>query len=559
MNSGDVPIFTRRRELGAFYTPVELSDILAEWAIQQPTDTVFEPGFGGCHFVESSKSKLEARGSMEPNRQIFGCDIDDHAFECLSKSLGHEAADSPNFKKADFLSVSPLHFCEDGFDIVIGNPPYISNQKLPKEQDRLGRTTVEKWSDQKVGRANLWLYFVYHSLSFLNQDGRMAWVLPGSFLGADYAKSLRSMIPRNFSRSLAVAVKSRQFLNFGAKEKSILLLADGFGSSSGKINIEYCEAGSLSEIKSIKEEWEQEKLVIANLEPGFNNGSFGSIGSTTMKRYKELSSTTNAKAFGELCTIKIGLVTGDSRYLVMNAKNIDTIGLNPDEHFKPIFPRVSDAAGLEYDTSDYVSSVDSNRKCYLLDIEPKHFCNSRVFSYVNDYPEEKKAANKTFNNKAKWYNTDDGNQPDAFLSYMTSGEPRLILNSSKINCTNSVHRIYFGLLYQSITQQRLISISMQTSYSQLSAEIECRTTGTGMLKIEPSDAKRIRILLPTALPHANIRQKFYEIDFLVRKNKILEARRSADEFIFDACAMEDFVDQSALFEEALTLTRVKRK
>ncbi|EFG8200284.1 N-6 DNA methylase, partial [Escherichia coli] len=69
-----------RRQLGAYYTPERLSDMLAFWAIRSSADQVLEPSFGGCGFLQSAVKALKDCGSRNPKNSIFGCDIDAVAF-----------------------------------------------------------------------------------------------------------------------------------------------------------------------------------------------------------------------------------------------------------------------------------------------------------------------------------------------------------------------------------------------------------------------------------------------------------------------------------------------
>ena|ERR1700733_10812577 len=74
-----------RRQIGAYYTPSSVAEILCSWAITEASGLVLEPSFGGCEFLDSSIQRLEQIGCTQPEKQIFGCDIDSQAFEHLGK------------------------------------------------------------------------------------------------------------------------------------------------------------------------------------------------------------------------------------------------------------------------------------------------------------------------------------------------------------------------------------------------------------------------------------------------------------------------------------------
>lgn len=81
-----------------------------------------------------------------------------------------------------------------GFDIVIGNPPYIRIQAL-KEWASL---EVEFYKNQYVsaskGNYDIYVIFVEKGLNLLKKDGRLGFILPHKFFNAQYGESLRKLI-----------------------------------------------------------------------------------------------------------------------------------------------------------------------------------------------------------------------------------------------------------------------------------------------------------------------------------------------------------------------------
>jgi adenine-specific DNA-methyltransferase len=158
----DRRLLEERRKLGAFYTPEKLSQILSEWAIRSDTDFVLEPSFGGCGFLQSARKALAALGCLELRHQIYGCDIDPVAFDCLA-SVFDAPVDLERFVRGDFLNVqSPDHWPEQ-FEAILANPPYIPYQAIGAERrDELSNRPFQ--IEGVAGRASLWAYFVAHAV-----------------------------------------------------------------------------------------------------------------------------------------------------------------------------------------------------------------------------------------------------------------------------------------------------------------------------------------------------------------------------------------------------------
>jgi len=79
----------------------------------------------------------------------------------------------------------------------------------------------------------------------------------------------------------------------------------------------------------------------------------------------------------------------------------------------------------------------------------------------------------------------------------------------------------------------LVAISILTTFSQLSAEIEGRSYGSGVLKHEPSEAKKIKIYIPDNFDKKEITKTFNLIDHHIRNNDPESAQKIADNFIFN--------------------------
>ena len=222
------PPLAQRREIGAYYTPATLAEALCSWAILRTSDTVLEPSFGGCSFLKSSKARLEELGCLDPNRQLFGCDVDPVAFEYLFDDLGLAQLHG-HFLLTDFLSVSPNDFSAR-FDAVVGNPPYVRHHEFKADQRQSARKIREIELPSLSGLANLWAYFVVHACQFLKTGGRVAWLLPSAFEYADYSKQITTFLCKNFAQVTVARLTERVFKSEGADEATIVVTATGWRS-----------------------------------------------------------------------------------------------------------------------------------------------------------------------------------------------------------------------------------------------------------------------------------------------------------------------------------------
>ena len=86
----------------------------------------------------------------------------------------------------------PQIFANGGFDVIIGNPPYV-RQELFKEFSNYFIKEYKSYS----GKADLFIYFYEKSLRIVNQNGLVSFISSGKFLEASYGKPLIKLIVEN--------------------------------------------------------------------------------------------------------------------------------------------------------------------------------------------------------------------------------------------------------------------------------------------------------------------------------------------------------------------------
>lgn len=76
-----------------------------------------------------------------------------------------------------------------GFDVVIGNPPYIRQEELKEIKPYLG-SNYETFA----GTADLYVYFVERGISILQGNGQFIYILPNKWMRAGYGLNLRNFL-----------------------------------------------------------------------------------------------------------------------------------------------------------------------------------------------------------------------------------------------------------------------------------------------------------------------------------------------------------------------------
>ena len=81
-----------------------------------------------------------------------------------------------------------------GFDVVIGNPPYIRIQALKEWAPREVEFYKKRYTAASKGNYDIYVVFVEKGLSLLNSKGRLGFILPHKFFNAQYGQPLREIL-----------------------------------------------------------------------------------------------------------------------------------------------------------------------------------------------------------------------------------------------------------------------------------------------------------------------------------------------------------------------------
>lgn len=553
---------TKKKTHGIFYTPDNVASLLCDWAIRFPSDTVLEPSFGGCGFLRATNNRLIQVGveEKETYQSVFGSDIDPAAFDHLKKIFPYS---NGHFIQQDFLSLRSERFPSSGkFSVVIGNPPYVSHHNMLSEQKKAAWDWLNKspFHAQIDKRSSLWVYFVLHGLSFLKDGGRIVWVLPGSFLHADYADQVRKILQQRFKRILSIVVGSRLFLNDGTEETSIFLLGDGYlPEASEPCKAAFSFASYPQEVPQIIKKWEEDKIEtqvisILNLLP-----------EKVIELYQKLVLQENTISLGDVFDVRIGIVSGANDFFIMDRDQWKKHQL-PNNRESYILTRFKDTKGLTFTKNDLNKMLKSGNKNIFLDTSQFKKIPKSVQSFLDHFPVDR-LETTTFKRRISkpWHHFNDKQIPDAFLPYMNNDGPRVAINTAKVNSTNSVHRLFYTQNYGKILTKDIvlkeIAISMLSTFSQLSAELEGRTYGAGVLKHEPSEAKKIKLIFRgSAKPEDKntIIETFNAINKSLREDNRQQAQMLADEFVLSNISVGK---RNKILEElssGLALMRTKR-
>jgi len=453
----------RRKELGAYYTPVPVVQSLVRWAVRKRSDRLLDPACGDGRFL-----------SIHPNSVGVEQDPDVSA-------IVHQRSPGSLIHEGDFFTWAGD--TRERFDCAAGNPPFIRYQRFTGDVRKAARELCAKQGAFFSGLTSSWAPFLVATASLLKPSGRMAFVVPAEIGHAPYAKPMLEYMVRHFNLVQVIAIQRKVFPELS--EDCWLLYCDGFGGKTNQIRLSpMTHFGLMDSPPSLNivvpvREWRRWNH---RLRPFL-------LPRETRNLYENTAFGNGALRLGDVARVGIGYVTGAN----------DFFHLRPSEARRRripsrfLWPAVRNAKALK-GRAVTKSMVEKWCRCdepvLLLRLKREDDLPSSVRAYLDSPQGQEARKGYKCRNRNPWYVVPDVTVPDAFLAYMSGEGAAMLANRAQCVGTNSVHVVALkGNM--SITKLQRI---WQAPFTQLSCEVEGHPLGGGMLKIEPREASRIVLL-----------------------------------------------------------------
>lgn len=195
-------------EHGIVFTPKYIADYIAQSSIVFGDAKVIDPGCGcGIFLIQAAQHIKDITKKTYVrifNENIYGIELNpDNARRCkviikLFILMNGESIEGleANIVNCDSLKSNWLEvFDVEGFDYIIGNPPYVNTHDMSKETALFLKKT---FNTTKTGVYNIFYAFVEYAMEFLSEKGKLSYIVPNNFLTIKSAYDLRKFITSNY-------------------------------------------------------------------------------------------------------------------------------------------------------------------------------------------------------------------------------------------------------------------------------------------------------------------------------------------------------------------------
>jgi len=205
--------------------------------------------------------------------------------------------------------------------------------------------------------------------------------------------------------------------------------------------------------------------------------------------------------------VDVGIVTGANKFFLVKDEVVQKYDLGSWAH--PMFGRSEHCPGLIYDEAQHRENAALGYPTHFLwfrEANGKRL-HEKARSYLKTGEAEKLHLRYKCRVREPWYEVPSVYATPLGMLKRSHDAPRLIVNSARAYTTDTSYRLR-PLGHEPET----LAASFLTALTALSAEIEGRSYGGGVLELVPSEIERLLICLPE-----NFRPDIRLLDNLVRK------------------------------------------
>lgn len=494
---------TEQKLRGAYYTPLQLANAMVELFAAENINKVLEPSCGDGVFLDS----MREQHLLKKVSKLTAVELDVTEAQKVKKQ--YKSVKNIKVINDDFFNFYNENLPNNRYDLVVGNPPYIRYQYLTDLQRKSLSDILTSHGMKANKLINAWVGFLVACTHLLNENGKIAFVVPAEILQVAYAEDLRLFLSNQFSRITLITFEKLVFPEI--EQEVIIFIGEKGGEEKGIRIIEMKDLNDFStldihsngyqKMQHVKEKWTkyfttpEEIKVIQKVKNDIRFAPFSSFG-----------------------TINIGVTTGHNDYFSIDEKTCKKYELA--DVTLPLIGRSSHAHGIYFTNEDWVKNVDLGKKARLVvfpsksleEYLPKHL------DYIKVGEEKEVNLGYKCSIRDQWYVVPSIWVPDAFFLRRNNLYPKFVLNKCGAISTDTMHRMKIN----EGVDAELLLLSYYNSISFAFTEICGRSYGGGVLEILPGEMGNIMLPVIKNFPDDKKKQLLNNIDTVVREGGNIE-------------------------------------
>ena len=456
---------------GGYYTDPVVARWLRSWALGAGGKTLLEPSCGDGAFLDD----------LPDNVVLTAIERD----PVEAERARARAPSGATVHTADALELLD-QWSHEGrrFDAVVGNPPYIRYQYLSGASQDKAAALIVSAGLKFTRHTNAWVPFVVGSLGLLKPGGRLAMVIPSELLHVLHAGAARHALLGLCSRVHVLDPSELWFAD--TLQGVVLLLAErGEGDPSPcRLGVERVRDRSALDCAA------EQRIVECDADtvlPGPGKWTRAMLSPSVRGLLRTLETDPRTRRFTDVAKVQVGVVTGANAFFLVDQSTVDAHGLA--SCVRPMFGRSSHVRGVIYSAQDHEDNRQMGLPCWFVDMPDADALEDGHRRWLaageaQDLPQRYKCRIRS-----PWWRVPSVFPAPVGLLKRSHDLPRLVDNRLGALSTDTAYRVF---PQDGVDSDVLVSLFLNP-LTALSAELEGRHYGGGVLELVPSEIRGLRL------------------------------------------------------------------
>ena len=452
-----------RKKFAQFFTPLPIAEFMVNWIFKDNNvKTLLEPAFGLGIFSRLALDKNK-------NIKIKGFDVD--------KTIYSKASDNFQNSNVDlYLEDYLYNDWNNKYDAIICNPPYL---KFHDYKNLETLTEIKKKLGVNLsGFTNIYTLFLLKSIYQLNQNGKMAYIVPSEFLNSNYGKNIKKyLLKSQLLKEIIIFDFKENIFDKAITTSAILFLEKTQSNTLNFTNID--NIFQLNNFDNVK----KKSYSYANIDYNIK-----------WKKYYQKQNSLKYKnliPFNSVAKVKRGIATGANEYFVFNIEKAKKYNIDI-KYLLPCITASKDILLPIFTNNDFNNLIKKNKNVFLFNGVNKQ--NNHIKDYVR-YGEEQNIHQRHLTSKRKpWYKIENRLPAPILVGVFNRKGLKFIRNEANITTLTTFHCIYLTEnLFQNIDIDLLFAYLLTDTAKEIFND-DSREYGNGLKKFEPNDLNNAKIL-----------------------------------------------------------------
>lgn len=506
---------------GGYYTPLDLAAYIASWTLAKKPQQVLEPSCGDGIFIQAIVELGFQEGLVFTGFELLA----EEAEKARKRAKCNQSLKT-TINDEDFLQWALLQLAKSKkpFDAVVGNPPFIRYQYLPEDAQQKAEQIFKVLGLPFTKHTNAWVPFVLASIAMLKPGGRLGMILPSEIVHVMHAQSLRTFLGTTCSRLLIVDPEEIWFE--GTLQGAVILFAEKKENPT-----DHSDGLGIVKVKG-REFLREDPSALFDRTQRMNGKTV--IGKWTRALLSNgerqlldtLLDRPDVHLFDEIAEVDVGIVTGANKFFLVDDETVDRYKLQEFAH--PMFGRSEHCPGIIYDERQHQANAEKGKPTNFIWFKESLLKPSES---VREYIEWGEGQDLHSRYKCRirkpWYSVPSVYSTEIGMLKRSHDTPRLIHNRLDAFTTDTAYRISS----KTVDSETLIYCFLN-SLTALSAELEGRHYGGGVLELVPSEIEKLLLPIPV-----EIRPNLSKLDAMVRTLSAAEVLEQQNEAVLGALGL----------------------